>query len=290
MAINLSDYNFEVINIDEEITSNRPTYSRSMFGKDEWLPVKELRVDMRVQRELQECHVEKMLKKFDPASFGRISVTKREDGYYYVQDGQHRLEMARRLSLDEVPCVVNNLVSIKDEGHTFIKINQNSAKVSGIDKYRIGVSSEVPEYLRIKECCDYAGLRVGSGPNYINCVAAIGRCVNSATLMTSIEYNMKAMKYALKILKDSFGIEGINQITVQAMFMFVKTYVMDNITDITSVTDRLQRANIKEIISKAHEMRTNGSGKVYSYVAYLFVTEYNRNLKATRKLPVRIEI
>lgn len=290
MTVNLNDYNFEVIDADKEITKNRPKYSKEMFGKDVWLSTKELRIDMRVQRELQECHVDKMLKKFDPASFGRLSVTKRADGYYYVQDGQHRLEMARRLSLEEVPCVVNNLVSVKDEGHTFIKINQNSAKVSGIDKYRIGVSSEIPEYLRVKECCDYAGVRIGSGPNYVNCVAAINRCINSATLMTSIEYNMKAMKYSLKLLKDCFGVEGINQVTTLGMFIFVKTYIMEGITDTTSVVDRLHKVNIRDIISKAHDMKTNGTGKVYSYVAYLFLTEYNRNLKSTRKLPVRIEI
>lgn len=290
MGVYNKTYNFEVIDFDKELSKNRPVFTKEMFGEDAWLPTDKLKIDIKVQRELQETHVQKLLRKFDPAAFGRISVAKREDGYYYVQDGQHRLEMAKRLFLDEVPCVITNLESVRDEGRAFIKINENSAKVTGIDKYRIGVSSEITEYLRVKECCDYAGLRIGSGPNYVNCVSAIYRCVNSATLLSSIEYNMQSTKYALKILKDSFGVEGINQVTVQGMFIFTKAYIMGDIIDMLTVIERLSKCNIKELIETAYEMKNNGRGKVYSYAAYLFVNEYNRNLKSNRKLPMLIEM
>lgn len=290
MGVYKNDYNFEIIDFNKEISNQRPIYTKEMFGKDAWIPTNKLKIDIKVQRELQETHVQKLVRKFDPAAFGRISVTKREDGYFYVQDGQHRLEMAKRLYLDEVPCVITNLESIRDEGRAFIKINENSAKVTGIDKYRIGVSSEITEFLRVKECCDYAGVRIGTGPNYVNCVSAIYRCINSATLLSSIEYNLQATKYALKMLKDSFGVEGINQVTVLAMFIFSKAYIMGNIIDTMTVTERLSKCNIKEIMTTAYEMKSNGTGKVYSYVAYLFVNEYNKNLKANRKLPMLIEM
>ena len=285
----LSDYNYEIIDVEKEI-SKPIRYKKEMFGEDAWIRVDKLKIDIRVQRELQDFHVDRILRKFDPSSFGRISVSPREDGFYYVSDGQHRLEVAKRLGLSEVPCVVHKLESLRDEGRSFIKINQNSAKVSGIDKYRIGVSSEVEEYLRVKECVDFAGLSIGSGSNHVNCVSAIYRLINRATLLTSIENNMRNMKKTLLILNKCFGIDGITHLTVSGMFIFVRTYIETELTTIDATIERLSSINIKDLISRANDMKYNGKGKTVSYVAYLFLIEYNKKLKSTNKLPMHIEV
>lgn len=287
--MSISDYNYEMINVEKEL-SNPIKYTKEMFGEDAWIPVDKLRIDMRVQRELQETHVTRLLRKFDPGAFGRISVNLREDGFYYVSDGQHRLELAKRLGLNEVPCVVNKLESLRDEGRAFIKINQNSAKVSGIDKYRIGVSSEVEEYLRVKECVDFAGLRIGTGINQINCVSAIYRLINQATLLTSIEANIRNMKKTLLILNKCYGVDGINHLTVTGLFIFNRTYLETGLTTTEAIIERLSTINIKELISKANDMKYNGKGKTVSYVAYLFLIEYNKKLKNSNKLPMHIEV
>lgn len=285
----INNYNYEIIDVDKELSSPIK-YTKEMFGEDAWIPVEKLKIDMRVQRELQETHVTKLLGKFDPSAFGRLSVNLREDGFYYVSDGQHRLEIAKRLGLSEVPCVVNKLESLRDEGRSFIKINQNSAKVSGIDKYRIGVSSEVEEYLRIKECVDYAGLRIGTGLNQINCVSAIYRLINQATLLTSIEANIRNMKKTLYILNKCYGVDGINHLTVTGLFIFVRTYLETGLTTTEAIIERLSTINIRELISKANDMKSNGNGKTVSYVAYLFLIEYNKKLKVSNKLPMHIEV
>ena len=157
--MDINNTKVEFIDVEKEI-SKPVKFTKEMFGIDAWIPVDKLKVDIRVQRELQDTHVTRLQRKFDPAAFGRLSVSPREDGYYYVQDGQHRLALAKAVGLTEVPCIIHSLESLRDEGRAFIKINENSAKISGIDKYRIGVASEVVEYLRVKECVDYAGLSV----------------------------------------------------------------------------------------------------------------------------------
>jgi hypothetical protein len=287
--MNILNTKDEFIDVDKEISKPRK-YTREMFGIDMWIPVDKLKVDIRVQRELQDTHVDKLQKKFDPAAFGRISVSPREDGYYYVQDGQHRVALAKAVGLTEVPCIVQSLESLRDEGRAFIKINENSAKITGVDKYRIGVASEVVEYLRIKECVDYAGLRIGTGINCINCVSAIYRSINSATLLSSIEANMRSMKKTLYILNKCYGIDGINHLTVQGMFLFAKTYLETGYTDVETCIGRFKNINIKELISRAYDMKENGRGKTVSYVAYLFLVEYNKKLKPTNKLPMHIEV
>ena len=287
--MNILNTKVEFIDVDKEI-SKPIKYTREKFGIDMWLPVDKLKVDIRVQRELQDTHVDKLQKKFDPAAFGRISVSPREDGYYYVQDGQHRVALAKAVGLTEVPCIVQSLESLRDEGRAFIKINENSAKITGVDKYRIGVASEVVEYLRIKECVDYAGLRIGTGINCINCVSSIYRSINSATLLSSIEANMRSMKKTLYILNKCYGIDGINHLTVQGLFLFAKTYLETGYTDVETCIGRFKNINIKELINRAYDMKENGRGKTISYVAYLFLVEYNKKLKPTNKLPMHIEV
>ena len=287
--MNILNTKVEFIDVDKEI-SKPIKYTREMFGIDMWIPVDKLKVDIRVQRELQDTHVDKLQKKFDPAAFGRISVSPREDGYYYVQDGQHRVALAKAVGLTEVPCIVQSLESLRDEGRAFIKINENSAKITGVDKYRIGVASEVVEYLRIKECVDYAGLRIGTGVNAINCVSCIYRAINQATLLSSIEANMRSMKKTLYILNKCYGVEGINHLTVQGLFLFTKTYLETGYTDVETCINRFNNINIKDLIARAYDMKNNGKGKTISYVAYLFLVEYNKKLKPTNKLPMHIEV
>ena len=287
--MNILNTKVEFIDVDKEI-SKPIKYTREMFGIDMWIPVDKLKVDIRVQRELQDTHVDKLQKKFDPAAFGRISVSLREDGYYYVQDGQHRVALAKAVGLTEVPCIVQSLESLRDEGRAFIKINENSAKITGVDKYRIGVASEVIEYMRIKECVDYAGLRIGTGVNAINCVSCIYRAINQATLLSSIEANMRSMKKTLYILNKCYGVEGINHLTVQGLFLFAKTYLETGYTDVETCINRFNNINIKDLIARAYDMKNNGKGKTISYVAYLFLVEYNKKLKPTNKLPMHIEV
>ena len=287
--MDITNTKVEFIDVDKEV-SKPIKYTKEMFGVDMWIPIDKLKVDIRVQRELQETHVDKLQKKFDPAAFGRISVSPREDGYYYVQDGQHRVALAKAVGLTEVPCIVHSLESLRDEGRAFIKINENSAKITGVDKYRIGVASEVVEYLRIKECVDYAGLRIGTGINAINCVSCIYRAINQATLLSSIEANMRSMKKTLYILNKCYGVEGINHLTVQGMFLFAKTYLETGYTDVETCIGRFKNINIKELINRAYDMKENGRGKTISYVAYLFLVEYNKKLKPTNKLPMHIEV
>jgi len=285
-----NNYNYEFIDT-ESISKNVSSvkYEKHMFGEDRWIDVNLIKIDISVQREMQENHVAKILKKFDPQAFGRLTVSLREDGYYYCSNGQHRLECAKRLGLKEVPCIVIKNNSIKEEGESFIKVNEVSAKVSALDKYRIGVSSEITEWLRVKECLDFVDLEAGTGANKISCMSVIYKSINSATLLSSIDKNMFVTKRALYILKHTVGVKGITNQMFNGMTIFVRHYVLTGDTDIKTVVDRLSKVDYKAITSKAHDMRENSTkGKIDSYVAYLFWVEFNKGLRV--KLPLKIEV
>ena len=291
------EYNYTLIDHELEIIETKKPidqrYTKEMFGKEMWIPLELLRVDINVQRELQDNHVQKMLRKFDPSAFGRLVVTKREDGYYYISDGQHRKKMLEILNIKEAPCVVVNLCDIKDEGMNFININQQSAKVSNIDKYRIGCSSMLSEWLRVKEVIDYVGCEAGTGSGKVSCVSALYKIVNSSKLETSRERDIILAKKTLLILKSVWGVESMTHAMVSGMYIFVKNHTfLHQDTDTTEIINRLsKKTSWKDINSKAQTMKenNNGSGKLYSYIAYQFYVEYNNGMKKNR-LPLRIEI
>ena len=291
-------YNHTLFDIKEEIIESGKAasqkFTREMFGVEKWISLDKLKIDINVQRELQDNHVQNIIKKFDPSAFGRLVVTQREDGYYYITDGQHRKSALEMLGINEAPCVVVNLCDIKDEGINFININQQSAKVSNIDKYRIGCSSMITEWLRVKEVVDFIGCKVGTNKNQINCTAALYKLVNTSRIETSRERDIMLTKKALFILKTVWGIESITHAMVNGMFIFLKNHVFINKdTNTTDIINRLSNKKVswKEINSKAHSMRenNNGSGKLYSYIAYQLYVEYNSGMKRNR-LPLRIEL
>lgn len=291
-------YNYTLLDIEGEIKeSNKPVnerFTKKMFGEEKWIPLDKLKVDIEVQRELQDSHVQNIIKKFDPSAFGRLVVTQREDGYYYITDGQHRKKTLELLGINEAPCVVVNLCNLKDEGMNFININQQSAKVSNIDKYRIGCSSMITEWLRVKEVVDFVSCTVGTSKGQISCTSALYKLVNTSKLETSRARDIELAKKSLLVLKSVWGIESVNHNMINGMFIFLKNHTfINNDTNTKDIITRLSNRKVswKEINTKAHSMKenNNGSGKLYSYIAYQFYVEYNNGMKRNR-LPLRIEI
>ena len=74
------------------------------------------------------------------------------------------------------------------------------------------------------------------------------------------------------------------------MYIFCKTYLETGLTDVDTTIERLKKVNVKDLIARAYDMKENGRGKTISYVAYLFLIEYNKNLKISNKLPMHIEV
>lgn len=284
------DVEFLPLEVNKEASEK---YTKTMFGKEEWIDVDKIKIDIKVQRELQETHAKKIASKFDPAAFGRPVVTLRNDGFYYCNDGSHRLAALKILGITKCPCIVIDLQSLQEEGLNFININEQSAKVNAIDKYRIGVHSGVESWLRVKEVVDFANLEVGTGNDKLNCVGIIHKYVNGPKVQTSIEKRISAVKTTLLVLKKCYGVDGITGIMFQSMFTIVNEYVVNGMVTSQQLINVLSKgSNHKVFATKAYQMRenNNGRGKVISYIAYLILVEYNNGVRKKDKLPIMINI
>lgn len=277
----------------EESKFDASRVSREAFGVEQWIPLDKLDIDINAQRNLMESQVKKIMKDFTPSALGRIIVSKSTDasGKHHIQDGQHRAEALKLLGFKEAPCVVVDSETIKQEAENFLLINLNSASVSSLDKYRIGVSANVPEYLNIKECLDVVGLEAGNGDKKVSAVASISSYINAPSKEEARAKKRITMKNALEILKETVGVENINQTSILGMCIFCKHFVDNGNTEKETVIERFKNMDILVLIKNAQAWKNNSArGKVVTYLAYLLCEEYNKGLKGKKKLINNIKV
>ena len=286
----------EVLEKNQLTINLKPELTRDDFGKEMWIDLEDLVLDEDTQRSPMENHVKKIAKNLDPKAFGRISVSLRSDGKYYVTDGWHRTLACKSLGMKEVPCIVieNKVEEIKqakkNDALQFLKINENSSSVSAIDKYKIGVSGEVEEWLRVKECVESNGLKVGTSASRVNAVASIYKYINSSQKPELIAKKMEHMKIAIGILNDITGVLGITNISINAMCLFVREYISEGMITIEDAMNAFSKVDLRQMITNAQTLKnTNTGGNVITSLAYLLYKEYNNHTRG-EKLPPRFEI
>ena len=280
--------------IDEKIKALRNIeFDSKDFGVEMWLPTEELMIDEETQRGLMVSQVEKIINEFNPSSFGRITVSKRKDGYY-VTNGQHRLIALRKIGIDKAPCIVidnpyeNEKEIKKFDAINFPEINQNSQAVRAIDKYRIGVSAQLPDWVNVKQVIEENGLRAGTTRNSVNALACIHRYINSSKNPKTVNRKKSQMSKAIRILKETVGVPEITHVSLQAMCIIIREYVDTKITTVDKIITRFNKIEMQKLLSMAITMKNNGTQKnVVTGLAQMLVQEYNNKCRRQEdKLPL----
>ena len=255
------------------------------FGVEMWIPTEEIMIDEQTQRGIMISQVERIINEFNPSSFGRITISKRKDGYY-VTNGQHRLVALRKIGIDKAPCIVienpyEDETDIKKfDAINFLEINQNSQAVRAIDKYRIGVSAQIPSWLNVKEAIEENNLRAGTTRNSVNALACIHRYINSSKNPKTVNKRKKQMSKAIKILNETVGVAEITHVSLQAMCILIREYVDTKITTVDKLINRFNKIEIQKLLSMAITMKNNGTQKnVVTGLAQMLVQEYNNKCR-----------
>lgn len=263
------------------------------FGVEMWISTEDLLIDEETQRGIMVSQVEKIINEFNPSSFGRITVSKRKNGYY-VTNGQHRLIALRKIGIDKAPCIVveNPFEEEKEmkkfDAINFLEINQNSQAVRAIDKYRIGVSAQLPDWLLVKQVIEENGLRAGTTRNSVNALACIHRYINSSKNPTTVKRKRNQMSKAIKILNETVGVPEITHVSLQAMCIIIREYVDTKITTVDKIITRFNRIEMQKLLSTAITMKNNGTQKnVVTGLAQVLVQEYNNKCRRPEdRLPI----
>lgn len=135
-----------------------------------FIPKTELRVEERYQRDLNADRANAIARDFSWPAFGVLLVALRAHVYWIV-NGQHRHAASlKRHDVNEVPCIVFESASLKDEAGTFLASNAGRP-VGHIDRFRAELISESASALLVNKLIASHGLRVAkAGPGSVACV------------------------------------------------------------------------------------------------------------------------
>lgn len=126
----------------------------------EWLLTTILNVDALYQRRISPDKVKSIVTKFNSRSVGVLAVSLREDGKYYVCDGQHRLEAMKKLGIDFAKCEVYRGLSKQQEAQLFVDANTARKTPDAIDVFRARLITRDPIALAINEVVGKLGLSI----------------------------------------------------------------------------------------------------------------------------------
>ncbi len=133
-----------------------------------WLPVKRLTVDMRYQRTLESTRSQKLINRmvaeFKWQRFGAVLAAPAAMGNYALIDGQHRVEVLKRLGEPEAPAILLESISLAEQAAAFLAANRDRVTVNPFAIHHAAVQSGDPVAVQIATMCKAAGVSVPRYP------------------------------------------------------------------------------------------------------------------------------
>lgn len=117
------------------------------------IPLDELHIDESYQRSLQN-HVKIIAKDWNPTKCDPLKINFREDGFFYVWDGQHRLEAARLRGIKYLLCDITVGLTQEQEAELFGCQGIGIKKPDPYDIFKANVCAGEEIDTAIKNMCD----------------------------------------------------------------------------------------------------------------------------------------
>ena len=124
------------------------------------LPLETIQIDRKMYQRPLQSHVRKIAKEWNDDKCDPLMVNYRNDGYFYVIDGQHRLEAARMRGIDSLVCVCFVGLSLKEEADIFTEQNEGTKKLTPYDTYKANLCRGEETDMTIYRVCEKYGIRV----------------------------------------------------------------------------------------------------------------------------------
>lgn len=133
----------------------------------------ELNIDPTYQRAIDNASSTSLIRRiamfWDWSLFQPLVVSRREDGAFFVVDGQHRLAAARlRNDMYDLPCVITAYASAGDEAAAFVALNQQRRPLSVLDVFRASIEAGDIEAMTITAIMTAAGATLAPHTNFRN--------------------------------------------------------------------------------------------------------------------------
>lgn len=189
-----------------------------------YLPVDKLRIDRSYYRDASGPTVEQFTRSgFDPVAAGSLTVNKRENGDYYLIDGQHRLFTARQCEVDEVRCVVYEGLTYEQEALYFERLNTARHNPTPAHRMKAQIARRYEPAVAVQEAVEDAGFHLSftndaKNPAALNAIRALQQMYAFG--------GKEIVGEVLGIVRDAWPNDphGKEALVLKAVFMFVSKY------------------------------------------------------------------
>lgn len=238
----------------------------------EWLRAEQLDIDYRYQRETIDWHhVARIADTFDDLLLGWLVVSHRNDGLYYVIDGQHRLLAIRRLGWDEraIPCFVYENITVEEESHIFSEVQALRKNPKPNVRFKARLFRHQPAAVELNDLVETSGFKIAltasAKPGEIGAISALEWIYE--------QYRPGTLEEVLSIARGAWTTEadGINGSLLKGIAQFVKEY--RDTYDRDRLVMAMQRRNTIQFYASARGLEIPGT--VVKKIAHLMFESYN---------------
>jgi hypothetical protein len=256
------------------------TIDKKQVGIDV-LKISDLHIDSTYQRKLSPSKLQIIQRAFHEGSIGLPAVSLRGDGTFWIIDGQHRIEVMRKLGYKEVRCEVFLGMSRSEEALKWYELNVARGMPTALQRFKSSVEGgdkdncELVAILAKHDCwIDYEQRQSGLG---LRAVGALQTVYFGSRDLGSIGLQPKRYESVLGNVLDTIrmaysdDIDGKSGMMIAALGLFYKTYKDVSVTELVRC---LQRRKAIQLMAEARSA-VKVSGTAEYALAAILVNEYN---------------
>lgn len=245
----------------------------------QWVKVNDLLTGQPYQRPVTPQQVHKLAANFDPNLLGTLVVAERDDGSFWVIDGQHRIGALKQIGWheQEVPCVVLKDIDYNDEAALHGWYNENRRQHTPIDLYVSFLEAGHVEEQGIEKILNKHGLHVSTDTQE-GCVRAVQAC----RALYTFDPDMLDRVLSVTIAAWGKAYDSFNGDVMRGIGLVLAHY--PKTLDTRKLISSLKDTRPTSIILKAREQHRINYAPHVNNVAAVIVADYN-HVKGGRKLP-----
>ncbi len=261
-----------------------PRLTRSNPTND-YILVTKIRTDPAYQRETNPRWVERLATGWHRNGMGTICVSLREDGLYYVIDGQHRVEAARTLDVDLIPADIWHNLDVSDEARMFVERN-TTLGVKRIDRFLASVKAGTPDQCDILKIVHAAGWEVSDNANNDGNIRAVGvlERIYGVSANGTKDRRPNELRTTLETVKRAWGADqdAVAGFLLDGLGRFFIRYGDQIDGDLLVRKLSKYDGGPRALVGRSKELRGFVRSTVPNCVAELIVEIYNRGLRTTK--------
>lgn len=254
-------------------------------SKIKTVKLSELRISTAAQREFDHNWGNELAETFDIDKVGTFTVSHR-DGIYWIVDGQHRFHGLTTWAKAEfgddwgdwtIQVWTHEGLNEQKEAELFLAFNKRK-NVSGYDKFKVGITADLPVPTDINRVVLQLGLRVANDRR-VNSVSAVGTMeriylAGGASLLCK----------ALQTLRDAWSGEDFSSQALHGVSLFISRYEGRYKPErLVKQLSSLQNG-AKSLKQRAYIIKESFGGTYAVAHAAAITEQYNKGLRGTASL------